>query len=326
MSSDFNNVLGGLAREREARAAVRAGGEMSLGRKASGAPTAPPTALKREVVDLTADPDDDKPTKRAKSGASCTTSPISSSSAVSNSVGQPNATIGYAPLVDWRTARPWFCFGCMTPNPADANLACINCQQVKPEMQAWITSQTRLIESFWSPDIVKGSFGKVGMQYGNRGRIRNGNLDPDTACSVYGNSEHVGFGKEPLPLAGDTIAVLRPGRMYPDIMISPTTAKIYKTPATVSNARIERIDYGGPRPFYVFRNADGRNGLEMARLFEQVFGVDILSAEPLGIHCGALGTGSACADKFQKVFPRGMGLDYSRGLVVPANPGIGGLA
>lgn len=65
-------------------------------------------------------------------------------------------------------------------------------------------------------------------------------------------------------------------------------------------------------PVIVFRNIDGKGGASLAKVFEQVYGLDVLSASSVKVHCGAVTSGVACMDGFSKIHPRGMGLDYGR--------------
>ena len=79
----------------------------------------------------------------------------------------------------------------------------------------------------------------------------------------------------------------------------------------LSNMEIHHYNTSLP-PFIVFRNIDRVGGVKVAHLFENIFGLDVLSASSVKVHCGAVTSGVACNDNFSKIWPRGMGLDYGR--------------
>ena len=73
------------------------------------------------------------------------------------------------------------------------------------------------------------------------GKIINGNHVPGVTASVYGKPEHIATNQEPLPLAGETTAILRDGRSIPDILRSRAPYKCFAWPKAVENAQIRRI-------------------------------------------------------------------------------------
>ncbi|KAI9021287.1 hypothetical protein DFJ74DRAFT_672503 [Hyaloraphidium curvatum] len=300
-----NLLLGLLAAERREREAAKRprGADDDPFSPARDSPS-PGPKIKKEpgpTIDLTVDSDDELPAPppRKKPAPDA----------------RPDLPPGFSmqDLFACRKAAPWTCPACLFDNPAEDNYACANCREVGPRMAEWVARQRETIDALYTRELCKGDFGRISSNFVNRGRVRNGRLETNATASYWGPGEMIGTGHEPEPMAGERIAVLREGRAYPDIITSRTPFVPFSLPEQAAKAQILRIDYGGPRPFFVFRNVDGCGGVELARRFEKVFGASTLEAKSLGIHCGAISTGGACKDRNEKVWPRGMGLDYARG-------------
>lgn len=189
----MNSILAQAAKDREARAAGKAfgwspSGPTSATNSKSALQTAPaPATAKRTTIDLTTDDDDDvqiigsPATKKPKTVTATATNtppspigpivraPVYVSPRDPPSAPAPPAPaprIGNASLFESRASQPWRCPHCRFQNSAEANYSCSLCNSIKQEVDTWIRSQTRLIESLWTQDVVQGCYGKVGKQYG----------------------------------------------------------------------------------------------------------------------------------------------------------------
>ena len=126
-------------------------------------------------------------------------------------------------------------------------------------------------------------------------------------------------------MAGDTIAILSDDEFFPKLVHSNESKKMYTVVSIkeniinvghmLNNYNVYNYSKKDPSlpPVVVFRNIDQKGGASLAKVFEQVYGIDVLSASSVKVHCGAVTTGVACSDNFSKIWPRGMGLDYGRG-------------
>lgn len=157
--------------------------------------------------------------------------------------------------------------------------------------------------------------------FANFGSIVSGRLQEGSGQGCYyGQPETTGT---PMPLAGEIIAVLHDGTEFPRIYVgSPklihtqTSVRAFlDSPYLMSPACLEVVTYSSDLslpPLFVFRNADQCGGARLLEAFEGIFSRQVLSAESVKVHCGAITTGAACDDRYSKIWPRGMGLDYSR--------------
>ena len=176
------------------------------------------------------------------------------------------------------------------------------------------------MHNFYIRVDAKNSFLTPIRTFHNIGRIVNRSLVQAAGKVACWGHEH---SPSPMALCEDIIAVLADGRAYPEIWIEPpkiihdvmTIRAILDPEYLLSPSCFEVYNYTSEPslpPLFIFRNTDRCRGAKLLKVFEGVYSRQVLSATSVRVHCGAITSGAACDDRFSKLWPRGMGLDYSR--------------
>ena len=198
----------------------------------------------------------------------------------------------------------WICSNCSTVNriPHD-KFRCKTepsiCLTINPSILNWIRRQ-RLVHNFWVKSDVQNSFSKNIRSFRNMGSIINGDFNQTSGLVAFWGPE---ICPSPIPLAGETIAILDDDDLFPKIVKSHESKKIYTLASIKENIidvnhmqnNVNVYNYSKDTalpPVVVFRNIDKTGGALLARVFEQVYSADVLSATSIKVHCGAITSGS----------------------------------